>query len=157
LTLPKDKIWYELENRVVEHKLVIDGEEVENGLIFLDVKNGNIIFQDMEVLKFENLEVLPLLLYNQVTISNVTMGENLSQFSNLSLDEIVLTYGVATPEKAVFTSEGNFGNLRGRISFLEQHIDILLFPSEELLKERSIMKNFEKDANSGGYLYNGKF
>jgi hypothetical protein len=85
------------------------------------------------------------------------MGENLSQFSNLSLDEIVLTYGVATPEKAVFTSEGNFGNLRGRISFLEQHIDILLFPSEELLKERSIMKNFEKDANSGGYLYNGKF
>jgi hypothetical protein len=156
-TLPKEGIWYEFEKRGFEKGLIINGEKLDNSPLSLSVSDGEIIFKSMSVANFKNLELTPLLLFNRVDISDIEMGKDLSQFGEFKIDSLSISHIAISPEKVTFKSEGNFGTLKGRFTIDDKKLDILLFPSDKLKKERAIMKNFKINRDVGGYEYHDQF
>ena len=155
-TLPKEAIWFKFENLVYQKEIVIDGEKITENPIFLNLQNGEIIFSGMSVAYFEEMNILPLLFYDKISIQNIKIGKDMQQFKELSMKNLDFEYSVIHPVKLLFSGDGDFGRLKGRINFKENKVDILLFPTDQFKKVRFIMKHFKKHEN-GGYVYNAKF
>jgi len=156
LTLPKKAVWFKFEELAYQKEVVIDGETLNENPLFLTVENGEIIFSGMSIATFEIAKILPLLIYDSITIENIRVGKDMTQFKELSMDSLGIEYSIFLPLKLMLNGVGDFGELKGRVNLKEKTIDILIFPTEKFKKVRVIMKHFKKHEN-GGYIYNAKF
>jgi hypothetical protein len=156
LTLPKENLWFKMEELAFKKEVIFSDEILSSNPVFLNIENLTLSVAGMEALKFEKAQVLPLLFFNTIEISNLNVGKDLQQFKEIAIEKLVVTYSVFQPIKIFLDGEGEFGTLKGRVNVLENTIDILLFPSEKLKKVNEIMKHFKKLEN-GGYVYNAKF
>jgi len=154
--LPKTGLWFKLEEVIFKKDVVIHGETISSNPIFLNVENGEIITSGMSVAVFESAQILPLIFFNSISITNLTVGENMQQFKELSMDNLDITYSIFQPKKIMLSGNGEFGTLKGRINFIENTIDLLIFPTDKFKKVKIIMKHFKKIEN-GGYVYNARF
>lgn len=155
-TLPKDGIWFKFEELAYKKGLVIDGEDISSNPIFLNIKNGDIIFSGMHIASFDKINILPLLFYNSISLNNIKIGEDIQQFKELSMDNLNITYSAIFPTKLMLNGFGSFGELKGRINLQTNSIDLLIFPTERFKKVRIIMKHFKRHEN-GGFVYNARF
>ncbi|HIC10303.1 MAG TPA: hypothetical protein EYO61_02965 [Campylobacterales bacterium] len=156
VALPKEGLWFKLEEVLKERNIVVDGEEVSDRYISLNIRNGEIVASDMSVAIFENINIYPFLFFNRIDIENLQVGKDFPQFGDIYLDNLIVTNSIVKPTKLLLDGNGSIGNFKGRIDISKRTIDILLYPSEKVKKMRAVMRYF-KEYKDGGYIYNGKF
>jgi hypothetical protein len=154
-TLPKTEIWYKVEELLFKDEVIIDNEKINENILSLNLSNGIIFFQSLEIAKFQTNSIFLALFYNSIKIKNFHFGVDTANFQNLFFDVLNINYSIFSPTSIYISGNGNFGTLKGVFHIKDNQIDILINPSEILKKKRSIMKNLKK--HKKGYIYNAKF
>jgi hypothetical protein len=157
LSLPKEGLWFKLEELAQKKSIIISNDEVHDKALFLSVSGGEISFQNLSIGEFTNINIFPLFFFNYIEVSNLRTGKDISQFGDYVFKNIKIRHDISAPKKVVFKGFGNFGEIQGRLNIEKREIDVLLHPNERTKKNRQLMKHFKKDNSTGGYLYYGSF
>jgi hypothetical protein len=155
VTLPKSEIWYKIESELYKNRVVVDGETLNETLTTLNVENGNVLFEALSIANFDKKSLFLTLLYNQISVKNLQLGEDTASFKDFFFEDLYITHSIISPMVLSLSGHGNFGELKGRFNLETKQIDLLVQPSDRLKKERTVMKHLKK--HEKGYIYNAKF
>ena len=87
LFMPKQELYYALENVLLEQGIEINEKEMDSGLFSLQVKEVSVYVKGIKVATVDELNFFSLLFYNSVDIGKVKVEESLKSFAPESIDK----------------------------------------------------------------------
>jgi len=142
---PKKNIYYFAQQQLAkEHVYIVS--EIKEDLFSLQLNNGKVFYNRMEIADFKNGVIKIFLLYNSVDIKNLQL-----KLGNYKFYEVKLTHSVVSPFEIKLTAKGNIANARGVIDLKNRYVKIYVFD----IKNRSIKRFLKKDKK--GYYYYAKY
>ncbi len=154
---PKRQLYYFGESKLAPYGVVLSGEYVDDGGLSLSLKDGTLYYQDLEVAKLPEVTVLPLLVFNAVTVAPFSFSEQMQGFVPGTVDGIRVRQSLLDPLHVLVDASGDFGTLEGNIDLGARRVSLLLTPSKRLLESKSFWLKELKKQQSGGYLYESAF
>ena len=150
---PKVYFYYALEEQLHGKNITISEEKVYDKGFSLAVDDGKTFYDDLVVGTFEKLSMLPLVLFNQVSIENFTISEDMSRFAKGNIEEVTITHHMISPLKLHLSAHADMGDVTAEVNIQDRNVSLLLIPSESLLKLSPFWLRKLKKTDEGGYLY----
>jgi len=129
---PKEKLYFTFEQILSEKNMFISGESFNNRLFYLDIEEGSLMVDNLEIATIEKIRVSPWIFFNRITLSSTSFSPLYRPFFPGSIDEITLTYSLWHPLSVQIHSEGDFGQGNGVIDLLDQKVRIVFDPTTQL-------------------------
>ena len=142
--MPKDNLYYTLQSFLKKQNIYINSDIKSS--VALELKNGTVYYNQMDVLKFEKIDVFPFIFYNQINVKNVKLN-----IGNYNIDSVKIFYTPFYPVKVFIKGQSNFGKLDGYVDLIKREIKIYI----NNLTNNSVKNFLRKDKK--GYFYYAKF
>lgn len=142
--MPKVELYFTGERFLKEQKVIISDENYSDKLIYLELKDGDIYFEGIKFLNFENIKVAPLLLFNSITLRNAKVNEDFIRFFPKNIEKISIYQSIINPIKIYLSGSGDFGVASGEIDLIEKKIYIEIEPSTLLNQKRALISKLKK-------------
>ena len=150
---PKVYFYYAVENQLNSKNIRISQEKVTDRGFKLAVEDGTVYYDDLVIGHFENLGVVPLVLFNQLKVENFVFSEDMSRFAKGGIDNVNITHHVITPFTLHLNAEADAGSVMAEVNMKDRNISLHLSPSQSLLKESPFWLKKMKKSKEGEYLY----
>jgi hypothetical protein len=156
LFLPKESIYFYLERVLLEKKIVISNENISEKFSGINISNGNIYYENINVANVKEIDIETFLLYTSIKIEDVKLLKSLESFSPSPIDEILIKYSLIDFDKIKLSANGSFGEINGSIDIFTRVLNFELIASNKMKNEYSgILKNMQ--IKEGRYYYEYKF
>jgi hypothetical protein len=142
--MPKDNLYYTFQWLLKKENIYINSD-IKNG-ISLDLKNGTVYYNKMDISKFKKISVLPFIFYNEINGKDIVLN-----IGNYKLNSLKAVYTVFYPVKIFVKGDSNFGKLDGFIDLIKKEVKIYILN----LTDNSVKSFLRKDKK--GYYYYAKF
>lgn len=142
--MPKDNLYYTAQKFLAKEKVYINSD-IKSGLI-LDLSNGKIYQNGIDFADFQNVKILPFLLFNKIEAKNIEIN-----MQNLRIDNLNISYSILNPVKVYIKGMANFGKIDGEVNLLKREIKVYILN----LTNGNIKSFLKKDKK--GYFYYAKF
>jgi len=129
---PKTNLYYLLETYLQKQKVVLSNEQVKDMLLFLNITEGELYYEDIAAGKVENIDFIPLVFFNRISIKNVTVENDLSKFLPKHIDELKITYSILNPTAIQIEGHGEFGVVSGDVKLLEKKLSLELNATDSM-------------------------
>lgn len=153
--IPKEKLFFTAESYLSEVNLFINGETLYNRFFYLDIENAQVMADDLEIGSIERIRMMPWVVFNQISITSVSLSPAYRSFLPEKVDEIVLTYSVLHPLSIDIRGKGDFGECRGTIDLAEQKIRVVFDATQELRQYPLLVFKLHKEKE--GLVYESAF
>jgi hypothetical protein len=128
--LPKENLYYFLEKKLLEQKIIIDNETLEDKGFYLNIENPTLYFDGILILKCMQVDIKPWIVYNNIEIKNIRLASNIATIipPNLkpiiprSIDSIRIYHLFYNPTKIYFKINSDFGDVKGFLNILDKTI-----------------------------------
>lgn len=130
--IPKEKLYFTMESILSEYTVYLTGEDLNNHFFYMDAENTNLLLDNIQIGSIERIRMIPWIIYNRLTISNVTFSSLYHSVFPGKIDEIVLTYSLFHPLTIYLQATGDFGHCEGGIDLTEQKVHLLFEATPEL-------------------------
>ncbi len=151
LFMPKLYLWYGVEKVLNTHNIQIESKIKETKLSSLSLQNGTIFFKGKKIVSLKEIDFLPLIFFNKITLNNLRYHNRYPIFSQ----KTVLTHSLIHPITIKITSNGNFGDIEGNINMKKREIVLTIKPTEKFENSKLFKKLFHK--SDKGYLHESTF
>lgn len=142
---PKKNLYFQLEEILTTQKIIISDETLEATPAYLDISGSTVYFNGIDAGLIQNVRVMPLFFYNEITLKNARFNEEIRQFVPARIDSMKIDYGVHHPLYVRVYADGDFGTLNGFANLKDREIILELDPSQVMLTQyKSLLKNFKK-------------
>ena len=111
--MPKQEIYYKLEETLAEKNIKINEESMEEGIFSLSIVNAEIYVKGIKVAKVDRINFFTLLFYTKINVENLLVDESLSNKLPTDIKHILVTYLGFNPYNVGIEAEGSFGGLEG--------------------------------------------
>ncbi len=152
--MPKENLYYTLKNRLKDQQITISESNLKDNLISLKADNVIISYDGIESVDVESFSILPLILYNKLTATNVSATDALKSMFKYSADEVVLTYKVWDYRSVDIVANGDFGEIHGSLDIFSGELKLNIEPSLEFEKN-SLLRQYFKESDEG-YIHESK-
>lgn len=153
---PKKNLYFLLENEISKYNIILFDEKIQDFGISLQISQANVSYQDINIGKIESLNALLGIFYNEIKGENIIFKDSIKRFIPQKVDSIKLIYTPFYPTKAWIFSNGDFGEIKGDINFIDKKMKIILKPSKEMgQKYPMILSNFK--LIEGEHIYEQSF
>jgi len=152
LFMPKQELYYALENELLAQGIEINEEEINPGIFSLQVKNITVYVKGIQVAKIEELNFFTLLFYSAVNVEVLKIDDSLKAFVPLDISKTVLMHSLLSPYQAFVTTMGSFGLAEGVIDIDKRSLRMDLINAEDIKTFKSQLKKDEK-----GWYYETSF
>lgn len=149
---PKRQLYYWGENLLQPYGVVMSGEAVNDRGFSLALQEGTLYYQDLKIATFDEISVLPLLLFNRVKISPFSLADVMQRFASGDF-ELELYQSVIDPLHVYLQGSGSPGDVQGAADLAQRTLKITLTPSEALIKSNPIWLKELKKQPSGEFVY----
>lgn len=153
--IPKEKLFFTAESFLSEVNLFISGETLSNRLFYLDIENAQVMADDLEIGSIEKIRMMPWIVFNQVSITSVSLAPVYRSFLPEKVDEVLLTYSLLHPLSIDIRGKGDFGRCNGTIDLAEQKIRVVFDASQELRQYPLLVFKLHKEKE--GLVYESAF
>ncbi len=151
--MPKASIYYLVEKKLQENKIILSHESVIDNGFSLKLKNADISYNSIESATVKEIDIKMLIFYNSFSVENIELSSIASSFVPLRIKSLDVKYTVLNPLNIVAKASGEFGEANANLNILDKNITILLTPSKQMLqKYKTTLSNFSKN-QSGEYEY----
>ncbi len=150
---PKIYFYYALEEQLHGKNVTISEEKVYDKGFTLAVNDGKVYYDDLVVGTFETLSVLPLILFNHVSIENFAISKDMSRFAKGKIEKVTIVHHIISPQTLHLSAHGDMGEVTAEVNTQDRNISLLLIPSKSLLKLSPFWLRKLKKTDEGGYLY----
>jgi len=148
--MPKEELLYTVLNIAQKQKLQLSIKEQKDMGFYQSLKELSFSHDSSEYLLADSSKILPLLLFNQISFSNIKPSSSFKSILPFTASSIKLTYHVINPFTLSISGDGDFGEIDGEIELDSKRVKIHLIPSKDFEKSNFI-KQFKKTKE--GYIY----
>jgi len=140
--MPKSNLYFKLQE-LLQTKNIYINSDIKDSFV-LELKNGIVYINKMDVIKFKDCKILPFILYNNLKCDNINFLNNYK----LNLNT---TYSILNPTNIIVKGKSNFGVIDGEINIPKRSGKIYI----RNITNSEIKKFLKKDKK--GYYYYAKF
>lgn len=151
LLLPKVALWYQAEAMLKKFDIILDGEIARDHWTHLELTQGTLMIQGLEMAKISKASLNLWLLANGMRIENLFSGKNAQMLQGLSIEQASITHHIFAPLTLFVQAHGSFGTLEGEISLRLRNIELHITPTAALRRNTLIMQQLK--ATKEGYTY----
>lgn len=156
LFLPKESMYYLVEQNLLKNKIVISNELVNENLFGLDISNGQIYYENINIASVDKIEIQSFLFYSQIKVSDIKLMDSFETMAPSPINKIEIKYSVLKFDKISINSTGLFGELKGFVDIVNRVVSLELTASNKMKDSYSkILKNMK--LKEGKYYYEYKF
>jgi len=153
---PKDNLYYLLEKKLSENKLIISNEVLEEKLLSYSIKKPDIYYENTKVSQLKDISFEMLFFKNSIKLSNIKIVDDFKKMLPENIDFITVTHNIKNPILLDIQSKGEFGTLSGTIRLYDKIVNINLNASNKMKqKYKSILKQMQ--LQKGVYTYEYKY
>lgn len=153
LFFPKENLYYKMQDIAVEYKVKVFENKIQENLFSLELLDGKLIYEGIEVARFQKADIMLLGFYNSVHVQSVTLSGFMKHFLPQKIEQIDVSYSLVHPLEIRFLLQGDFGTAEGYYEIKENKIIVNLHPSKVMqLRFKSSLREFKKLEN-GVYRY----
>jgi len=142
--IPKENLFYLLQKELSPNIYI--NTDLSSNPIKLSLTRGQLYFNNMNMVNFEEIDIFIYLFYNKILLKNVKF-----EIGNYRVESGKIIYSILSPLKIFIKGKGNFGLIDGFIDLKEKFIKIYILD----LKNSTIKRLLKKDEK--GYYYYEKF
>lgn len=154
--LPKENLYYFLEKKLYEKKIILSNETINEKAFSFSIKNSDIFYNDIKFSKVKEIDITLFLFFNKVKIDNIKILDDFKDFIPQNIDIIELEYSILDPLIIKIHSIGEFGKINGTVNLFERIINLDLSASNKMKnKYETILKQMK--LVKGSYKYEYKF
>ena len=159
--IPVKNLYFLAQTHLQKRNLFINQQEISRFFVQHSINKGEVFFEDIKALSFDELSINPWLLYNQVAIYDIRILEALKAFLPVKIEFVKLSYTLFYPIQIGITSKGDYGEAEGEIDLLKRTVTIRLSTSYKMRKSYpkllSMMKKLDDKTLKNGYIYEYRF
>ncbi len=150
--MPKTELYYYLEKKLKEKGVVIYNEKFKETPLALDISNGIISYQGLDVARFSLITFKPYLFLNTLEAKNIELLDMAKKALDVDIESLKAKHTILKPFIINLDIVGSFGEAKGYIELKEHlvHIDILT------PKNIKPLKRFLRKGEKGWY-YESRF
>jgi len=141
---PKDNLYFTFQKFLKKENIYINSN-INSNLINLKLDNGVVYYNNMDLIKFREIKVLPLLLFNEIKANDIKLN-----IGNYVIKNLNIIYHIFNPLNVSITGDSNFGKIEGKIDLVKRHLKVYVKLTNNNLK--SFLQRDKK-----GYFYYAKF
>jgi hypothetical protein len=149
--MPKLNLFYTMEDFLQKQMVVIDSENKSDRWYSLHLDNSSVIYDGIKFVKVEDLDLLPWLVFNKITATNIMPSDDVKGMFNYKATKATITHSVIKPFIVDINSEGDFGSIVGTFNLKDQKLHLVLSPSERFKNDSFMRQNFRKTEE--GFIY----
>ena len=153
--LPKKELYFFGESQLTKYKAIIGEEQIRDRFFDLELKNGKLFIDEIDMASFEKINIYPTFFINKVKLQNFSPTKSLQKIMPVEIRNLVLFHTIFNPLKIDIKIGGNFGDGEGVVDLDKKFVKIYLKPKKES-KSFSKIKKFLKKTKEG-WIYEKKF
>lgn len=151
--LPQKNIYYLAEKILEKNQTYISNETIDQKLFGLDIKNLEILFEDIKIGNIQDVQMNFLGFYNKIVINKTLIKAGNFTFIPKNIEIVEAKYSILTPLKILLFSQSDIGTINGFISLNDQKLFLELRPSKDAkMKYANVLKVFTAQ-KEGLYTY----
>ncbi len=120
--LPKKNLYYLLEEELQKEKIAFSGEKIEDKLLYFEIRDAKIFYEDIEAGTLKRARVYPLFFWNMVEIEGISIDSDVARFVPKSTDFLRASHSIINPLKIQIEGVGDFGSLDGGVDILDRRV-----------------------------------
>ena len=123
--MPKEELYYKLEQRLEERGIKINEKKIESGIFSLVIYDATIYVQGIQLASIEKIDFFTLLLYTSLNLEGLIVDETMRAKLPTHIADATINYMVWNPLNIVTDAQGSFGGLQGFANLQERtvHLD----------------------------------
>jgi len=145
LFLPKENIYYFVEKKLFENKIILNEKNIKEGLFGLNVDDIDIFYDSTNIMKAEKLNLFFTIFYNRVMIKDIRAQKSFQNFMSEKIDTISLRHAIFYPTKVWINIRGEFGQINGNYNIKNKNVHLELKPQENFEKKYPFLRINFKD------------
>ncbi len=150
--MPKKNIYFYIEKELNKNRVLIYNEKIKETPIELDIKDGIINYQGLDIAKFNDINFKPYLFINTLKAKGIKLLDIAKEALDLEIDSIVLKETLLKPFIITIQADGNFGKAIGYIDLKNRLIHIEIVDAQNILNLKRFLRK-----NKKGWYYERKF
>ena len=153
--IPKEKIYYTFEDILGESHLSIANETISTHFFYLDAQNGSLLFDNQELANIEKIRLNTSVIYNHLSLSNVSFSPLYRTFFPGSIHTLTFTYTLLHPMSIHIEGKGDFGHCMGAVNLMDRKVYIIFDSTAQLRRYALLM--YKLHPEKGGLVYETEF
>jgi len=150
--MPKQELYYALEEKLAEQDIEINETRIEEGLFSLTISGAKVYVKGIEVASIEKIDLFTLLVYSSVDIENILFDDSLKSFVPQKIEKSLFLHSILSPFKVFITTMGSFGLAEGEADMNSRSVRIDLLDPKNIKPIQGLLKKDEK-----GWYYETSF
>ena len=138
LFMPKEEIYFKVEQELAKHEIVLNEESRREGLFSLDLTNVTIYVKGIPLVTVEELSFFTLLLYHCLEFKTVYIDESLKNMTPTEIENLRISHGIWSPLNLSLDAKGVFGEAAGSVNLKDRtlHLDFNDTKSLEMISSK---------------------
>lgn len=150
--MPKQELYYKLEETLLSQEVALNEEEIEEGFFGLSLKNVSVYVKGINVAKIDELKLFTVLFYSCAEVKGLRMDDSLKTMVPQETEKAVLGHSVMAPFSVSVEAVGSFGSMAGEIYLNERKVHLDFNESKNIAMLKPQLKKGEK-----GWVYETSF
>lgn len=151
--IPKDSVYYFLEQKLKSHSVIISNEDVRDNGFSLNISDAIISLKSVDSAKISNVDIKIFALYNTIDVKDITLSSVAESFVPLHVKNVNIKYSIFDPLNITAVSSGDFGEAYANINIIDRVLHLNLKPSKSMLKDYKNTLKILKKSENGEYIY----
>ncbi len=154
--MPKENLWFTAEYFLKKNSLIVSNEKIKDFGFLLDIKDGNLYFEDLKIAKIKDFKAFPYIFYNLFLLKNINTTKEVENIINLQIKNLKLYQSVIKPFKVFIKGEANVGEISGFLDIKKRALKLVLTPLASFKNKKSLLRFFKKTKEGFVYEYSFK-
>ena len=135
--LPKKELYFLAESYLAPLKININEETASDRGVRFALQNGQIIYDRMNITRFDEIALTTTLFYNALEIKPFVLSSEVGAFLPRRVERLEATHHIFMPHIVSFSGEGEFGSFKGRVNLVDRKLTITLDAPGEVQQKYS--------------------
>jgi uncharacterized membrane protein len=144
LFMPKEKLYYKLEEKLEKQGIKINEKNIEEGLFTLKLKHASVYVKGINIATVEEVTFFTLLLYTRVKINHLVVDASLKNMIPLQTDKAKIEYLISSLYNISLKAEGSFGIIDGKANLKERTFHLDFVEAKEIESIKALLNKDEK-------------
>ena len=147
LLAPKRELYHQLEKELYKSGIIIDGEDVKETQIGVELLHPTIIYQGAKIAEAKEIKIVTLIFYTKITIADLSGSVGLTSIFPIMPRSVVINYKIIEPTRLNIVVFGDFGKAEGYYDLKKNILHLDISKDDNI----SSIKRYLKKSKNGWY------
>jgi len=124
LFMPKQNLYYKLEQELAAQGIKINEGKISEGLFTLQIDEAVVYIKGIDLIHVKQASCFSLLFYSSIDLKGIVVDKSLSNMIPTNLTEVTLSHVIWSPRYVSVSGHGTFGVFEGKIDLVQQRVHL---------------------------------